>query len=194
MKKIMFLLPAIVAGVFIVLAGCSDGEANGNGWKGSADRTVESRRGAAPPVTEASLAKLDGTLVYDDPEWYLDTGDETVALHLGNSTYRESLEEALDFQLEDGAEVTAFGIMEEDGLSVARITTGDGEMVLRSDTGVPRWAGRGNRTSQNDRQGGGRGAGQGAGQGRDGATGRGAGEGDGQGYRSDISGTDTNLL
>ena len=82
--------------------------------------------------------------------------------------------------------------MEEDGLSVARITTEDGEIVLRSDTGIPLWAGRGQSPPavesnepagdggyQGDNWRAGEGAGQGVGRG--GGIGRGAGEVTGRG-------------
>ena len=156
MRKITFLLPAVVVGALIAFAGCSDGVAEGNGWKGSADRPVEAGRGRAVetmpgnraidgenvhPPTPVSLTQLEGKLVYDDPEWFLDIGSETVALHLGNRPYLESL----DIDLEEGSEAVAFGIMEEDGLSVVRITTEEGEIALRSNAGVPLWAGNANR-------------------------------------------------
>ena len=72
----------------------------------------------------------------------------------------------------EGTKVTVFGFTDADGLSVARIVAENGELVLRSDAGVPQWAGRG------------RGAGKGGGQGnRD----------DGTGRSSEISGTDLRL-
>ena len=207
MRKIKFLLPAVIVGALIVFAGCSQGVAKGNGPKGSPNRTVDVSRGGSAaeglsesranresdlsPVIPASLTKLEGRLVYDDPEWLLDIDGETVALFLGNRSYLESLE----IELKEGTETVAFGVMEEDGLSVARLVTEDGEIVLRSDAGVPKWAGNGNRgqgqsapmaeseetAEGSGYQGEGRGSGEGTGQGAARGTGNGAGRGNGTG-------------
>jgi hypothetical protein len=176
MRKIKFLLSALVVGALVALAGCSANGAEGNGWKGASNGSGEAGRGRSEiemqsdsrridegdfqPVSPVSLTKLEGTLAYDDAEWFLDIGDETIALHLGNRTYLDGLE----IELEEGSDAVVFGIMEEDGLSVSRIATEDGEIVLRSDAGVPRWSGNGNRGSgQGTGQSGGRGTGKGAG-------------------------------
>ncbi len=195
MRKIKFLVPTVLVCVLVVFAGCSDSAAKGNAWKGSGDRAVETGRGRAaadgkergvPEAAPASLTRLEGKLVYDDPEWLLDTGDESVALFLGNRTFLESL----DIELKEGTEVVAFGIMEDDGLSVARIITEDGEIVLRSDTGVPQWAGNGNRgqrqtaTAEGSQRPAEGGRFQGAGEGGDRPAGRGEGRGQGRGNGS----------
>jgi len=165
MKKIKMILPVIFAGAFLVIAGCSDHVAEGEEHKGSAGRAGESGRGRVATdlgrdespienkrvedqrmVSEipVSLTRFEGTLAFDDPEWYLDTGDAIVLLHLGNRSYLD----AQPFELSEGAMVETFGIMEDDGLMVVRITTDEGELALRSDTGVPLWAGNGNRPSE----------------------------------------------
>ncbi|MBN1685750.1 MAG: hypothetical protein JW852_03800 [Spirochaetales bacterium] len=203
MRKIKFVLPAIAAGALFIFAGCSEGVAEGEGRRGAAERTVEAGRGRAAvdtsaenrryeaqdgvPATPVSLTQLAGTLSYDDPEWYLDTGSEVVLLHLGNRGYLESL----DVDLEEGGSAVVFGIMEEDGISVVRMTTDEGEMAFRSDSGVPLWAGNGNRAQEQpgEPRGGGRYAderepgaenGPGAGEGRGQGSGRGAGQGAGR--------------
>jgi hypothetical protein len=203
MGKIKVILPAIIAGVLAVAAGCSQHVAEGDERKGPAARGVESARGRATEevtpgngrfgdgvsdtAAQSSLTRLEGKLLSEDPEWFIDTGNEVVALHLGNRAYLESLEESLHIELEEGGHAVVFGIMEEDGLSVVRMTTAGGELALRSDSGIPLWAGNGNRaqdrlsdtaeTEKDVARGGGRGLGRGAGENSGQGTGRGSGGG-----------------
>ena len=158
MRVFKILLPAVVIGALFVIAGCSDGAGEGNGWKGSAERFSEGGRGRGVVETPlegnilqpapVSLTRLEGMLVFEDPEWYLDTGDDNVALLLGNRSYLESL----DTELKEGGKAEVFGIMEDDGLSVVRISTEDGEILLRNESGVPLWAGNGNRSGNGQHQ------------------------------------------
>ncbi len=203
MKKIKIILPVIAAGAILLIAGCSsdrvaEGAArrgSGGGGRVAAAPLAENYDSSAIPV---SLTRIEGTLSYDDPEWYLDTGNDVVLLHLGNRAYLESL----DGDLEEGGEAVVTGIMEDDGISVVKMITDGGELAFRSESGVPFWAGNGNRSwAQSapadglaEPRGGGsfsddRAAGDAVGRGRGQDSGRGAAGGGRRGPAGDTSGT-----
>lgn len=165
MKRSRLLLVAAMGGALVAMAGCSSSEGQAQTEGAGARRaqqesdatatSVRSESGqmgrrqaaAADPVLRTESAPQDtadefeGTLVYDDPEWYLDVEGEVTALHMGNRAYIDSL----GMELDEGDRVVVTGVAEEDGVYVQKVAVDGAEYVLRDEFGAPMWAGLGNR-------------------------------------------------
>ncbi len=88
-------------------------------------------------VRLGKLYELNGTLELVGTEWFLTTGDNTYALHMGPETYRESK----GFSLSEGNLVTINGFVYNDDIAIKYISSNGQSIVLRDETGRPTWAG-----------------------------------------------------
>ena len=150
MKRVHLTVAAFGLAAVVALAGCSENEARVgiDGRRGLEGFSGRQGGGTATPELSPERAAeedlgpkvtVTGELSFDDPEWFLETDDGTVALHLGNRSYLESL----DLELKEGMSATVEGFVEDDGLSVTTLSLGDGKFTFRDEGGVPLWAGRG---------------------------------------------------
>lgn len=130
MKRNSFIsIILFIAGV-TMLAGCSQ------------DSKYTGTRGGAGPEdreTLGPLVSLSGELSYEDAEWYLKDGEDKYLLHLGNQSYLDSNQ----VELKEGQEVQVQAFEHDDELSVAILTTDNEQIALRTEDGMPLWAGRG---------------------------------------------------
>jgi hypothetical protein len=132
-----------VVGLIAVLGGCSKSEVAANG-RGEAGRSWQIQNdgtpAAAPAASQATaLDTYSGTLVYDDPEWRLETDGGEYLLGLGNRSYLESTAPFL----EPGMMAEVTGYFSDDELTVVTLTVDDKEVAFRNEDGAPLWAGRG---------------------------------------------------
>ncbi len=135
MKKLRFLVPALVFAGVVVFTGCSN-TANG-------DRDV-SERGA--------IQTLEGTLAYDDSEWYLETEGDRYALDLGDHDFLESN----GIALREGSRAEVRGFVDGDEIAPVSVDSDGNRYTLRGEDGPPPWAGKGDMRNQ-DAEGDGRG-------------------------------------
>jgi hypothetical protein len=105
-------------------------------------------------VDRGSKATLSGSLVYEDGEWYLKTGEGLTQLHLGNPDYLESI----GLELTAGEEASVAGFLVGEDIAPMTLMVGSDEYRLRDESGFPLWAGSGQRRNavEGDRRGGGR--------------------------------------
>ena len=93
------------------------------------------------------LQTIEGSLVEQDGEWYLQTGEFLYAVHLGNHDFIDSLE----MDLNEGDRVTLQGFVQGEDIAAVNITTGGKTYLVRSEDGMPLWAGNGQgRNRQSD--------------------------------------------
>jgi hypothetical protein len=88
-------------------------------------------------VELGSLQSLSGTLSSDDGEWYLTAEGTLYAVHLGNHDFVDSL----DWELKEGSVVNLSGFVYGTDIAVVNLTVGGETFHLRSEEGVPLWAG-----------------------------------------------------
>ena len=135
MKKLRFLVPALVFASVVIVVGYSDTENRGRDIAAS-----------------GAIQTLEGSLVYDDSEWYLDAEDGRYALHLGNHDYLESN----DITLKEGSWAEVRGFVEGDEIAPVSVNSDGERYSLREEDGMPLWAGKGEMRNQ-DAEGEGRG-------------------------------------
>ena len=98
-------------------------------------------------VAMGTLQTMEGTLVEEDDEWYLQTGEILYAVHLGNYDFLDTLE----MDLNEGERVTLQGFVQGEDIAAVNITTGGKTYLVRSENGMPLWAGNGQgRNRQSD--------------------------------------------
>jgi len=98
-------------------------------------------------VEKGEVATLSGTLAADDGEWYLESGEGLVQIHLGNQAYLDSI----GLELTDGEKASVYGFLEGGNIAPITLTVGSDEYRLRDESGFPLWAGAGERrNAQND--------------------------------------------
>jgi len=95
-------------------------------------------------VRLGNLGIVSGELSEEDGEWYLTSEDKEYALHLGN--YEVIYPQGID--LEEGSEAVVRGFVLENDISAVRVVSEDSAWDLRTEAGVPLWAGKGNRENQ----------------------------------------------
>ena len=106
-------------------------------------------------VDQGVETTLSGSLVYEDGEWYLETGEDLVQLHLGNQDYLDSI----GLELTAGENATVVGFLAGEDIAPMTLTVGSDEYRLLDESGFPLWAGNGQRRNQvaGERRGAGRG-------------------------------------
>ena len=87
-------------------------------------------------VAMGTLQTMEGTLVEEDDEWYLQTGEILYAVHLGNYDFLDTLE----MDLNEGDRVTLKGFFYGEDIAAVNIMTGDNSYDLRREDGKPLWA------------------------------------------------------
>ena len=97
-------------------------------------------------VKEGSFTTINGTLKYEDTEWYLLAEGGPYQLHFGNKSYLSST----GIELEGGKNCKVDGIASGKEVVVVRATMEGKSYSFRDENGVPLWAGNGN---QRDRGG-----------------------------------------
>jgi len=116
MKKLRFLVPALVFASVVVVVGYSDTENRGR------------------DIAEiGAIQTLEGTLAYDDSEWYLDTADGRYALHLGNHDFLESN----DITLQEGSWAAVRGFVDGDEIAPVFVDSDGKRYTLREEDGIP---------------------------------------------------------
>jgi hypothetical protein len=135
-------------------------------------------------VEKGETTTLSGTLAYDDGEWYLESGEELVQIHLGNQAYLDSI----GLELTAGEEASVYGFLAENNIAPITITLGADAYRLRDESGFPLWAGAGERRNADNGEGRGMGRNQGDGRSDVGSLGQGLGQGRGQGARGQGAG------
>ena len=104
-------------------------------------------------VRLGNLGIVSGELFEENGEWYLTSEGKEYAIHLGNYevVYPQGIE------LEEGSEAVVRGFILGNDISAVKVASKDSVWNLRTEAGVPLWAGAGNRDNQvsdrNDRQG-----------------------------------------
>ncbi len=96
-------------------------------------------------VQTGEIISLDGTLVSNQSEWYVDTEEGRYQLHLGNKD--QLLSTGAD--LTEDASVTVEGWVTGKNIAVYRITMGEVTYAFRSEDGRPLWSGKGDRMAWN---------------------------------------------
>jgi hypothetical protein len=104
---------------------------------------------------QGAKTTVSGSLVYEDGEWYLQSGEDLIQIHLGNQPYLESI----GLELKAGEDATVIGFLAGEDIAPITLTVGSDEYRLRDESGFPLWAGAGER--RNQQAGGRRGAGRG---------------------------------
>ena len=92
-------------------------------------------------VEKGETVTLSGTLVAEDGEWYLESGQELVQIHLGNQAYLDSI----GLELTAGGKAEVYGFLEGSEIAPITVTVGSDEYRLRDESGFPLWAGAGER-------------------------------------------------
>jgi hypothetical protein len=87
-------------------------------------------------VAMGILQTMEGTLVEEDDEWYLQTGEILYAVHLGNYDFLDTLE----MDLNEGDRVTLKGFVHGEDIAAVNIITGDNSYSFRREDGKPLWA------------------------------------------------------
>jgi hypothetical protein len=106
---------------------------------GSGRRGAGNSRVAPDAEERGELLVLSGRLADKDGEWYLRTGDGSIQLGFGPSSYRESA----GIQLIEGADARVRGHMMEEGEIAVITCETNGELyAFRTEEGVPMWSGR----------------------------------------------------
>ncbi len=95
-------------------------------------------------VRLGSLGIVSGTLSEEGGEWYLTTGDDEYALHLGK--YEVVYPKGINLSEGSGAVVRGF-VLDSDVVPVT-VATGEDKYTLRTVAGLPLWAGQGERENQ----------------------------------------------
>lgn len=88
-------------------------------------------------VRLGELRTISGILQFEDGEWYLHTDSAIYEIHLGDHTFREGL--GLTMHPGDKADVTGF--LYGTDMATVSLLLGSTEYRLRTDQGVPLWAG-----------------------------------------------------
>ena len=87
-------------------------------------------------VAMGTLQIMEGTLVEEDGEWYLQTGEILYAVHLGNHDFLDTL----DMDLNEGESVTLKGFVHGEDIAAVNLMTGDNSYDFRREDGKPLWA------------------------------------------------------
>ena len=92
-------------------------------------------------VKTGAFTAAAGTLKYESPEWHLVTKDGSYQLHFGNKNHLSST----GIELEDGARCKIEGIATGKDIVVVSATMKGKTYSFRDESGIPLWAGKGNR-------------------------------------------------
>ena len=92
-------------------------------------------------VKTGAFTAATGTLKYEHPEWHLVTKDGSYQLHFGNWNHLTST----GIELEDGRQCNIEGIATGKDIAVVSATMKGKTYAFRDESGVPLWAGKGNR-------------------------------------------------
>ena len=110
-------------------------------------------------VDQGSYGELQGTLYSEDGEYYLDTGYDVYAIHLGPDWYATEI----GFPPESTGYAEVKGMVHSLDSAPSTITLAGEVFSFRGEDGFPLWAGRGNRQNQATGNGYGTGKGRNAG-------------------------------
>jgi len=88
---------------------------------------------------QGTLATVDGVLYSEDGEWYLKSGEESYALHMGFIGHEEG-----DVLVEN-SKAQVYGFMLPGHISPVSITSDGTTYRFWAEDGTPQWSGSGNR-------------------------------------------------
>ena len=103
-------------------------------------------------VEQGTIGTVAGILVYQDSEWFIDTGNGLFLVHLGNHDFVDGT----GMELSEGDEATVYGFIAGQDIAAVNVTLGSEVYALRSEDGFPLWAGSGRMRNQETGEGMGR--------------------------------------
>ena len=103
-------------------------------------------------VDQGTIGTVNGTLVYHDSEWFIDTEYGLFLVHLGNHDFVDGT----GMELSEGDKATVYGFIAGQDIAAVNVTLGSEVYALRSEDGFPLWAGSGGMRNQETGEGMGR--------------------------------------
>jgi hypothetical protein len=90
---------------------------------------------------KGQVSDVSGVLSTENNEWYLNSSDKKMIIHLGPEFYRDEI----GLKLEENKKIEINGFVYQDEVTPITIKFDGKEYMFRDQYGRPGWAGRGNR-------------------------------------------------
>ena len=92
-------------------------------------------------IDKGDVSAVSGVLISDGTEWYLDSSNKKMLIHLGPVFYRDEI----GLKLEESKYIEITGYVYEDEVTPVSVNYDGKEYTFRDKDGRPAWAGRGSR-------------------------------------------------
>lgn len=92
-------------------------------------------------MEKGQVSDVSGVLSNDGTEWYLNSSNKKMLIHLGPEFYRDEI----GLKLEENKNVEINGFVYQDEISPIAVKYDGKEYIFRDQYGRPAWSGRGNR-------------------------------------------------
>lgn len=135
MKKVLGSLLLLLLGLTLLGNGVSEGFGDDSSFDSEEEWDIEESLSGRDFVELGELATIEGILLTEDGEWFLQTEDDLYEVHLGDHDYREEM----GIHLVPGDRATIYGYLYDDDMAVVSLTIDEETYYFRTEQGTPLW-------------------------------------------------------